>query len=173
MTAVPAPGRARARTASEYVTNPSWTCHGECGATTSCCYAPGGGGGTPASGCPAGYQRTGSKCYKRQSGTFTPATCMASCHAEGATLPCVASEAENNALVTLAGTNGDSCGFTSQRNCVWIGLRQTVTTQGAAANWNVGRLLHLHLPPLAAGRAQRLGRLGRRIGRRELRLHRL
>ena len=61
---------------------------------------------------------------------------MASCHAEGATLPCVASEAENNALVTLAGTNGDSCGFTSQRNCVWIGLRQTITTGGSAAHWD-------------------------------------
>ena len=91
----------------------------------------------PPMACAAGYQSgpTG-KCYKRLPSTGTPAQCMARCHAEQATLPCVENEAQNNALVTMAGTNAATCGFTSQRNCVWIGLRQTVTTQGAGQNWN-------------------------------------
>ena len=91
---------------------------------------------TAAAQCPAGYTAQGSKCYKRLSSTGTPAQCIARCRGEQATLPCVANEAENNALVTLAGTNSGSCGFTSQRNCVWIGLRQTVTTGGSAAHWD-------------------------------------
>ena len=79
---------------------------------------------TAAAQCPAGYTAQGSKCYKRLSSTGTPAQCIARCRGEQATLPCVANEAENNALVTLAGTNSGSCGFTSQRNCVWICRRR-------------------------------------------------
>ena len=89
--------------------------------------------------CPAGYSNGpagGNKCYKHLSSPGTPTECMARCHAEQAMLPCVANVAENNALFSLAGTSGSTCGMSSQRGCVWIGLHQTVTTQGAGQNWN-------------------------------------
>ena len=92
----------------------------------------------PPSSCPAGYHPspTGGKCYKHLSGNLNPAQCMARCHAEQATLPCVGNAQENSALISLVGMNERTCGPSSQAGCIWIGLRQTITTGGAGAHWD-------------------------------------
>ncbi len=88
--------------------------------------------------CPAGWtlSNTFAKCYKRVTDGVAPMGCNQACQAAGAEMLCVENAYEENFIFDLARVDSDTCGYTTQSNCVWLGLYQTVTTQGSGAGWN-------------------------------------
>ena len=89
----------------------------------------------PSGQCPSGWTAGAGKCYNRVT-TGTPEQCHAACAAAGGELPCVESQAEDTFLAQMSGLTAATCGWTSQADCVWLGLYQSVTTQGASEGWD-------------------------------------
>ena len=67
--------------------------------------------------CPSGWTAGASKCYKRVS-TGNQAQCHTACNLAGGELPCVETDAENTFIPTVTGLTPETCGWTSQANCV-------------------------------------------------------
>ena len=76
---------------------------------------------------------TGS-CY-RVLPPMTWGACAYACAAAGGFLACISSTEENDLFVSLQPPTRESCGWSSQRGCLWIGLTQSVTSEGAA-HWD-------------------------------------
>ena len=51
-------------------------------------------------------------------------------------MPCVGSDAENTFLTTMTGLTPETCGWATQSNCIWLGLKQSITAGGAAEHWD-------------------------------------
>ena len=80
--------------------------------------------------------------------------------------PCVESAEENAFLASFAGPTAGTCGWTSQADCVWLGLTQSVTTQGASLGWDTwyGNTCHSTYRNWASGQPDDYGSAGTGTG---------
>jgi len=80
--------------------------------------------------CPSGFESIGEKCFDFTGISDNFVECAKICEEKNATLPCIESEEENQAIFDTANSKSDNYVF------YWIGLYQTPETFFHAIDWN-------------------------------------